>query len=134
MGIKFGDLISRKQISFESLKGKRIAVDFSNTAYQFLSSIRQPDGTPLMDSKGKITSVYVGIMTRFTNLMEKDIHLVAVFDGKPPILKIHEQEERESRKKLAEKKLKEAKKERDDELILRYSKQTSRLTEEIVTG
>ena len=43
MGVKLGDIIPKKQIEFEDLFGKRIAIDFSNMAFQFLSSIRQPD-------------------------------------------------------------------------------------------
>lgn len=131
MGISLGDIIPKREISLDSLKNKKIAIDASQTLYQFLSSIRQPDGTPLKDSNNNITSHLMGISTRLPNLMEKGIKVCFVFDGKPPVLKIHEQEERESRKKLAEKKLKQAKKDQDEELMLRYSKQTTRLTREM---
>ena len=67
MGVKLSSIINKKQIEFSDLKGKKIAIDFSNMAYQFLSSIRAQDGTPLMDSKGKVTSVYVGIFSRISN-------------------------------------------------------------------
>ncbi|MBI1972665.1 flap structure-specific endonuclease, partial [Candidatus Woesearchaeota archaeon] len=55
MGVNLREILPRKEITFEFLAGKKIAIDFSNSAYQFLSSIRQPDGTPLMDAKGRIT-------------------------------------------------------------------------------
>ena len=56
MGLQIGDIVPRKDVNFEDLKGKVIAVDAYNAIYQFLSSIRQPDGTPLMDHKKRITS------------------------------------------------------------------------------
>ena len=46
MGLQIGDIVPRKNVLFEDLKGKIIAVDAYNAIYQFLSSIRQPDGTP----------------------------------------------------------------------------------------
>ena len=132
MGVKLGDLIAKKQISFEDLANKRIAIDFSNTIYQFLSSIRQKDGTFLMDSKGNITSHLMGIFTRFTNLMLQDVKLVVVFDGKMPKLKKSTIISREERKKLAEEKLERAKEEEDIELISKYAKQTTRLTDDML--
>ncbi len=128
MGVKLTELVQKKEISFDELAGKRIAIDFSNAAYQFLSSIRQPDGTPLMDSNGNITSHLMGIWTRFTNLISKKMELVIVLDGKAPALKIYEQEEREHRKRIAEEKLKEAQQEEDISLMYKYSKQTTRLS------
>jgi len=38
------------------LRGKVVVIDAYNALYQFLAAIRQPDGTPLMDSKGRVTS------------------------------------------------------------------------------
>ena len=132
MGIKLSEIIPKKEISFDDLRGKKIAVDFSNTVFQFLSSIRQRDGTPLMDLKGRVTSHLQGIFSRFSNLMQRDIKLAVIFDGKPPLLKIKTQEEREHRKQLAEKKLKQAMEEEDEEAILKYSKQTTRLNKGIL--
>ena len=132
MGVKLSDLVQRKQITFENLIGKKIAVDFSNSAYQFLSSIRQPDGTPLMYSQGRITSHLMGIWNRFSNLMSKGIKLAIVLDGKPPVLKIKEQEERAHRKRVAQEKLEEAQQEEDMEAMAKYAKQTSKLTREMV--
>ena len=132
MGIKLSELLHKKQLTLEELKDKKIAIDASNSLYQFLSSIRQPDGTPLMDSKGNITSHLQGLFSRTLNLTNKGIKICYVFDGKPPSLKQYEQEEREHRKRIAEEKLRKAMEEEDVESMSRYSKQTSRLTREMV--
>lgn len=129
MGVKLGDIVIRRQISFEDLSNKIIAIDFSNSAYQFLSSIRQQDGTPLMDSKGRITSVYMGVWTRFSNLIQQNIKSVIVFDGKMPELKHKEQQGRMERKEIAKEKFRKAE---SEEEMLRYAKQTSYLTKEMI--
>lgn len=132
MGLKISELIPRKDIKIEDLANKKIAVDASQMLYQFLSSIRQPDGTPLMDSHGRVTSHLVGIFSRVSNLINKDIKLCFVFDGKPPDLKLEEQENRASRKRAAEEKMYKALEEEDVDAALKYSKQTSRLNWEMV--
>jgi flap endonuclease-1 len=132
MGLQIGELVVRKQIRIEELKGKVIAVDAFNTIYQFLSNIRQMDGTPLMDSKGKITSHLSGLFYRTTNLMAKGLKLVYVFDGKPPELKKETNKERYERKKEAEEKFNEAKREGRTEEMFKYSRQNVQLTDEII--
>jgi flap endonuclease-1 len=128
MGLNISQIIPKREISLDDLKNKRLAVDASQMLYQFLSSIRQPDGTPLMDSKNNITSHLMGISTRIPNLIERNLRLAFIFDGKPPLLKIHEQEQREHRKQLAEEKLEKAREEGDEESMLKYSKQSTRLS------
>lgn len=132
MGIKLTEIVPKKEIDFETLKKKKIAVDSSNMLYQFVSSIRQSDGTPLQDSEGNTTSHLMGMFTRITNLMQKEIKLAFVFDGKPPILKITEQEQRQYRKQMAEVKLKQAIEDEDVSSMLKYSKQTTRLSREMI--
>jgi len=132
MGVKLPGILPVKTIAWEDLNGKKIGVDASNSLYQFLSSIRQSNGTLLMDSNGNVTSHLQGLFSRTLNLMNKGINLCYIFDGKPPILKQHEQEEREHRKRIAEDKLKMAMDEEDVESMGRYSKQTSRLTSQMV--
>ena len=51
MGLQIGEIISKNEIEFKDLKNKTIAVDAFNAIYQFLTTIRQPDGTPLKDSE-----------------------------------------------------------------------------------
>ncbi len=94
MGVDLGDLFERKEIEFSDLKGKVIAIDAYNTLYQFLSIIRQRDGTPLIDSHGEITSHLSGFLYRTTNLVEAGIRPVFVFDGRPPEFKNSTIEER----------------------------------------
>jgi len=132
MGVKLSGLINKKQIDFEYLKGKKIGVDFSNSAYQFLSSIRQSDGTPLMDSKGNVTSHLMGTWNRFTNLMKQGVKLAIIFDGKPPELKANTKKQRNKIKEVAQKKFEDAKEKEDIVNMAKYAKQTSRLTFEMV--
>ncbi|WP_291765351.1 flap endonuclease-1 [Caldivirga sp. UBA161] len=98
MGVtELGKLISdnlRRRVSLELLNGKLIALDAYNALYQFLASIRQPDGTPLMDSQGRVTSHLSGLLYRTINLLEYGIKPIYVFDGKPPELKLIEIEKR----------------------------------------
>lgn len=132
MGLKISDLVPKKEITWEELANKRVAVDASQMIYQFASSIRQKDGTSLMDSQGNITSHLVGIFSRVSNLINKKIKLCFVFDGKPPLLKIKEQENRALRKRIAAEKLERAKEEEDYEAVQKYSKQTVRLNREMM--
>ena len=132
MGVKISEIIPRKKINFEDLANKRVVIDASNMLYQFLSSIRQQDGTPLMDSKGRVTSHLMGTLTRLTNLMDKGVSLCVVFDGKMPLLKVKEQENREYRKNIAAAKVHQALENQDFEEAYKYSKQTSRLTKEMI--
>ncbi len=94
MGVNFKDLIPKTPVKLEDLGGKVIAIDGYNTIYQFLSIIRQPDGTPLKNSKDQITSHLSGLFYRTINLVELGIKPVFVFDGKSPELKAKEVERR----------------------------------------
>jgi len=128
MGVKLSNIIQRRELDFKELENKKIAVDFSNAVYQFLASIRQPDGTPLMDSKGNVTSHLMGILTRTTNLMSKKMKLCYVLDGRPPALKFQEKERRKALKELAQEKYTKAKTEEEK---LKFAKRTSVLTPEM---
>ena len=132
MGVQIAEIIPRKEIDISFLKGKIIAVDAMNTLYQFLTTIRQQDGTPLMDSKGKITSHLSGLFYRNIALLSEGIELVYVFDGKPTELKEKELIERNERKKIAMEKYEEAKEKGDIESMGKYSKQFVKINEEII--
>ena len=84
MGLSIRDMIPRREIELSELKEKIICIDAFNTLYQFLSTIRQMDGTPLMDNQKRITSHLSGIFYRNLTLLEQGIKLIYVFDGKPP--------------------------------------------------
>src|SRR3990167_7889883 len=109
MGLQIRDIVPRKSIEMRDLKGKILAVDAFNTIYQFLSSIRQPDGTPLMDNKKRITSHLSGLFYRNVNLLADGLKLVYVFDGEYHVLKNRTKEIREEAKIIAADKYEKAK-------------------------
>jgi flap endonuclease-1 len=87
MAVNLSKLISKRRLLFDELTGKAIAIDAYNVLYQFLSIIRQPDGTPLMDAQGNVTSHLSGIFYRTIELLEYGIKPIYVFDGLPSVLK-----------------------------------------------
>ena len=132
MGVKLFELLPSNVIDFESLSNKKVVVDGNLVLYQFLSSIRQRDGSLLTDSKGNITSHLTGLFNRTLKLMEKNIKLIYVFDGEAPKLKQKERERRATLKKEAELKYKEALKSKDIVGMKKYASRTTRLTPEMV--
>ena len=131
MGVGISDIIKSESIELSDLENKIIAVDAYNIIYQFLSSIRQRDGTPLKDSEGRVTSHLSGLLYRNANLLEKGIKLVYVFDGKPDIMKEGTLEKRKERKKKAEKEYEKALEKGDLETARSKAQQTSRMDSEI---
>jgi flap endonuclease-1 len=103
LAVALGTLIAevKEQIGFDEISNKVLAVDAYNTIYQFLSIIRQPDGSPLVDSKNRVTSHLSGILYRTINLLEYGIVPVYVFDGIPPLLKRRTLEARANRRAAA---------------------------------
>jgi len=132
MGVAITELLKGKEIAINELAGKVLAVDAFNMLYQFLTTIRMPDGTPLKDSHGNVTSHLIGLFSRSTTLMARGLKLVFVFDGEPPVLKRQEQERRAAIKAKALLKLKEAEKHEDIESMKKYAGRTSRLTGEMI--
>ncbi|HLC69149.1 MAG TPA: flap endonuclease-1 [Candidatus Bilamarchaeaceae archaeon] len=132
MGVDLGDLASKHTINLASLSGKIIAIDAFNIIYQFLASIRQEDGTPLMDFKGNVTAHLSGLFYRNARLLENGIRPIYVFDGKPPSFKGATQEARAFAKAEAEKKWKKALEEERLEDAKKYAQATSKLTREMV--
>jgi flap endonuclease-1 len=132
MGVNITDIIPKKEITIKDLKGKVIAIDAYNTLYQFLTSIRQPDGTPLQDRKGNVTSHLSGLFYRNISLLQDGIKPVYVFDGKPPELKTKEIEKRREAKREAQAKYENAKKINDTDSMRKYSSQFVKVTDEIV--
>lgn len=132
MGLNIREIIPRKEIELSDLKGKTLCVDAFNILYQFLSSIRQIDGTPLMDNKKRITSHLSGIFYRNIALLEHGIKLVYVFDGKPPELKYKTFEKRGEFRESAREKYEEARGEEDFEKMKRYSSQLVRLDDDMI--
>jgi len=129
MGTAIFDLVKGRGVEIKELKGKTLAFDSYNMLYQFLSSIRQRDGTLLMDSSGKITSHLIGLFNRIGHFLQNGIKPIFVFDGEAPELKGKESEKRNRVKRVAAEKLKKAK---TDEERLKYASMTSKLTKEMV--
>lgn len=132
MGVDFGDLVVRRALTLEELRGRSIAVDGYNALYQFLTVIRQPDGTPLMDSHGRVTSHLSGVFYRTINLLEMGVKPVYVFDGRPPEIKEMEVARRKALREEAVRKYEEALQRGDLKAARTYASQSARLREEMV--
>ena len=101
MGLNLKELVVRDKTTLEAFSSKVIAIDAYNAIYQFLASIRGPDGLQLSDSEGRVTSHLSGLLYRNINFLSLGIKPVYVFDGKPPSLKTAEIERRKQIKKDA---------------------------------
>ncbi|NCN51936.1 flap endonuclease-1 [archaeon] len=132
MGLNIREIISRKELDITELKGKTVCVDAFNTLYQFLSTIRQADGTPLQDEKGEITSHLSGIFYRNCSLLKDGLKLVYVFDGEPPLLKGKIHKKREGARDIAKEKYEDARDEENLEVMKRYSSQLIRLDDKMI--
>ena len=132
MGVNLSAIIEGQKIDFDFLNGKILAIDSYNMIYQFLSSIRQADGTPLIDSKGRVTSHLSGLFYRTINLIERGLNLIFVFDGEPPDFKKLEIERRRKIREEAEEKWKIALEEGKLEEAQKYAKMSSSVSEEII--
>lgn len=133
MGVALGGIISGKQIEFEELKGKQIAIDAFNTLFQFLTIIRdRMTGQPLMNSKGQITSHLSGLLYRTTKFIEAGLRPVYVFDGEPPAFKAGVVEERKTAREVAHVRWQFALAEGDHERALKSAKMSAKLTGEMI--
>lgn len=134
MAVDLGKFVGevKEQIGLEELSQKRIAIDAYNTIYQFLSIIRGPDGSPLVDSKNRVTSHLSGLLYRTSNLIEYGAMPIFVFDGIPPIQKQRTIEARMNRRKEAFEEWEKAKKEGMIEEARTHAMASTRITKEIV--
>lgn len=127
MGVNLRDLVPKATVKLEDLGGKSMAIDAYNALYQFLAIIRQPDGTPLKDSSGKVTSHLSGLLYRTSNLVEMGIKPIYVFDGVPPALKEVEIQRRAKVKQQAQALYERALQEGKTEQARMYAQATSKL-------
>jgi len=132
MAVDLSKLVSKRKLQFDELRGKIIAIDAYNVLYQFLSIIRSPDGTPLMDSKGNITSHLSGILYRTADLLDYGIKPIYVFDGIPSILKEKTTMARMKRREDAFRAYEEAKKAGDAEAMRMHAMASTRINKDIV--
>ncbi|MGQ4834419.1 MAG: flap endonuclease-1 [Candidatus Asgardarchaeia archaeon] len=133
MGVKLKDLITPKIISFDYLVGKYVAIDALNAIYQFMAIIRQPDGTPLMDHNGYITSHLSGLFYRTINFVELGLKPVYVFDGKPPDLKTETIKKRMEIREAAKEKWIDALRRGDIVTARKYAQAAIEINEAILT-
>jgi flap endonuclease-1 len=133
MGVALRDILAdyKQTIEWDALRGTA-GVDAHNALYQFLSIIRQPDGTPLMDREGRITSHLSGIFFRSVNFLEKGIRPVFIFDGKPPEFKADTIEKRRSAREEAGQRWEEALRRGDTEEAYRQARSASRIDERVI--
>jgi flap endonuclease-1 len=132
MGVDLSDLVEGEKKLVRDFAGQTAAIDAYNTIYQFLAIIRQPDGSPLMDSRKRVTSHLSGLLHRNLNLIEAGISPVYVFDGPPHRLKAGTIEERAQVKEKARVEYAAALQAGDLELARSKAQQTSKLTREMV--
>ena len=128
MGVSITPLLVKHEIEMESLRGKILVVDGFNILYQFLTTIRARDGTPLTDSHGNVTSHLIGLFGRTTTIMSKGIKLAFVFDGESPELKRKERERRSSLKQDAQVRFDAAKAKEDVDEMKKFAARTAKLT------
>jgi flap endonuclease-1 len=135
MGVLLTPIAVKDAVGLADLRGKQLAVDANGELYQFLALIRLPDGTPLKDSQGRITSHLSGLFYRTTRLIaDFGMKVVFVFDGRPPVEKAAEITRRRAVRERYEEEAAEAR--RAGDLARAYSKSTmtSRLTPEMITS
>lgn len=134
MAVALGSLVAevKEKIDLDDLAGRTIAIDAYNTIYQFITIIRQPDGTPLMDHRGRITSHLSGLFYRTISLIEHRITPVYVFDGIPPAMKQRTLEARASRRAEALKEWNESLRKGMIEEARTHAVASSRITKEII--
>ncbi len=133
MGINLRDvLVAHPEEDIGAFEGRVMALDAYNAIYQFLSSIRQPDGTPLMDVQGRVTSHLSGVLYRMSSIMAKGVRMVFVFDGPPHPLKMDTLEARAEVKRKAKEEWDAALKAGDIEGARMKAQQTSKLDKAMV--
>ena len=111
-----------------------MAIDAHNALYQFLAIIRQPDGQPLRDSKGRVTSVYSGLFYRTMRMMAEGIQPIYVFDGPPPSFKKLVLRERQETRVRAKVRWEEALQEGDLKKARKYAQSALSLTSEMIAN
>ncbi|MEX0932826.1 MAG: flap endonuclease-1 [Candidatus Pacearchaeota archaeon] len=132
MGLSINEIIPRAEIGVSDLRGKTLSVDAFNILYQFITTIRQPDGTPLMDSERRITSHLSGIFYRNMSLLSDKLKLIYVFDGTPPDLKFKTHDRRSESRDKAKEKYEKANDDEDIMAMRLYGSQLIRLNDEMI--
>ena len=122
----------KESLDWNQIGRSTVAIDAYNAIYQFLSGIRQNDGSALIDDKGQITSHLSGILFRTANYISNNILPVYVFDGKPPIFKQKTIESRRISRDNAKNAWETAVKEGNSELARKYASASTRIDKYII--
>lgn len=132
MGVAISELVTGRNIEMAALSGQRLAIDAHNFLYQFLSSIRGPDGSLLTNATGDVTSHIVGLVSRSISLLEHGVKIAFVFDGDMPQLKQKERERRRALKQSAMEQYEIAAQRQDFESMKKFASRTSSLTNAMI--
>ncbi|MGC8652222.1 MAG: flap endonuclease-1 [Candidatus Micrarchaeia archaeon] len=132
MAVDLSKLVSKRKLLLEELSGRVVAIDAYNFLYQFLAIIRQPDGTPLVDAHGAVTSHLSGIFFRSIDMLAKGIKPIYVFDGIPSMLKQKTIEARMNRRNEAYREWQAAKEAGHVEEARAHAMASTRVTKDIV--
>jgi len=132
LGVNLSGIVEKEEIALSSLAGKKLGIDSYNMLYQFLASIRGPDGMPLADSHGNVTSHLTGLFYRTLNLVDLGIKPIFVFDGKPSQLKAETLRKRREVRTDAEKRSGDALKEGNLAEAQKFGSRALKLTPDMV--
>jgi flap endonuclease-1 len=132
MGVDLGELVPHTVLDLDELPKAKVAIDAYNALYQFLTVIRQPNGTPLMNSKGQITSHLQGLFYRTISLLELGLKPIYVFDGEIPALKKGELVQRSLRRERAAIEAKNAYESGQYDIAYKKSVQATKVNAQIV--
>ncbi len=132
MAVDLSKLAVKRSVTLDDLSGRIVAVDAYNVLYQFLATIRQQDGTPLMDSEGNVTSHLSGLFYRTIDMVAHGIRPIYVFDGLPSVLKRKALEARVKRREEAYGAWQEAVKKGDMERARTKAQASTTVNREIV--
>jgi len=132
MGVAITEVLKGKEFNPKELSNKSVGIDAFNSLYQFLTVLRGPDGSPLVNDQGKITSHLQGLLTRVIQFINYGCTQIYVFDGKPPVLKLEERTRRRNLKETAKKQYEIAKERNDFENMRKYSSRMVTIDQEII--
>ncbi len=132
MSVDLGKLVVKRKITLDELNGRVVAIDAFNMLYQFLTIIRGPDGTPLKDFQGNVTSHLSGLFYRTIELIENGIKPVYVFDGLPSMLKKKTIEARMNRRDEAFLAWEKAKEAGELEEARKYAQQSTKINKYVI--
>lgn len=135
MGVALRDILGEfcQEMELDEVRGA-VGIDAFNALYQFLTIIRQPDGTPLMDAQGRVTSHLSGLFFRNINFLEKGIRPVYIFDGVPPDLKSTTVEKRREVREAAGVRWQEALAAGDTEEAYKQARASTRIDDAMIAS